>query len=60
MAHNDNEFAPKLSRLLNDKQERDLLAARAKERVVKEQSIEACGEKMRTIYEKLLQNARRK
>jgi glycosyltransferase involved in cell wall biosynthesis len=54
MAHNENEFAPKLARLLNDKQERDTLAARAKERVVKEQSLEACGQKMRELYQRLL------
>ena len=54
MAHNENEFAPKLSRLVDDRQERDLLAARAKERVVKEQSLEACGRKMRELYEHLL------
>jgi 1,2-diacylglycerol-3-alpha-glucose alpha-1,2-glucosyltransferase len=56
MAHNENEFAPKLARLLGDKQERDTLAARAKERVVKEQSLEACGAKMRTLYERLLRD----
>jgi len=54
MAQNENEFVPKLARLLENKPERDLLAARAKERVVKEQSLEACGEKMRTLYERLL------
>lgn len=54
MAHNENEFAPKLARLLNNKEERDLLAVRAKERVVKEQSLEACGRKMRELYIKLL------
>ncbi len=54
MAQNENEFIPKLARLLGNKQERDLLAARAKERVVKEQSLEACGEKMRTLYGRLL------
>jgi 1,2-diacylglycerol-3-alpha-glucose alpha-1,2-glucosyltransferase len=59
MAQNENEFAPKLARLLENKEERDLLAARAKERVVKEQSLEACGEKMRTLYEQLLSNRKR-
>jgi 1,2-diacylglycerol-3-alpha-glucose alpha-1,2-glucosyltransferase len=59
MAHNENEFAPKLARLLNNKQERDLLAARAKERVVKEQSLEACGQKMRGLYQRLLDNRKR-
>jgi spore maturation protein CgeB len=59
MAHNENEFAPKLARLLGNKQERDLLAARAKERVVKEHSIEACGEKMRELYERLLKERSR-
>ena len=54
MAHNENEFSPKLARLLNNQQERDLLAARAKERVVHEQSLEACAEKMRSLYEQLL------
>jgi spore maturation protein CgeB len=54
MAHNENEFAPKLARLLANRQERDLLAARAKERVINEQSLEACGKKMRELYEKLL------
>jgi 1,2-diacylglycerol-3-alpha-glucose alpha-1,2-glucosyltransferase len=57
MAHNENEFVPKLTRLLENKQERDLLAARAKERVVKEQSLEACGQKMRALYERLLEKA---
>ncbi len=59
MAQNENEFAPKLARLLENKEERDLLAARAKERVVKEQSLEACGEKMRMLYEQLLKNRKR-
>lgn len=58
MAQNENEFAPKLARLFGNKQERDLLAARAKERVVKEQSLEACGEKMRALYERLLKNSK--
>ena len=58
MAHSENEFAPKLARLLENQQERDLLAARAKERVVREQSLEACGEKMRGLYERLLKNRR--
>jgi len=60
MAHNEKECETKLARLMNDKDERDVLAARAKERVVKEQSLEACGAKMRGIYEGLLHNARRK
>ena len=60
MAHNENEFARKLARLMNNKQERDAFAARAKERVMKEQSLEACGQKMRGIYERLLQGVDRR
>ncbi len=59
MAHNENEFVPKLARLLSDGQERNLLVARAKERVIKEQSLEACGKKMRALYERLLKNRQR-
>jgi glycosyltransferase involved in cell wall biosynthesis len=54
MAHTENEFAPKLARLIENKEEREALAARAKERVFKEQSLEACGEKMRGLYEQLM------
>jgi 1,2-diacylglycerol-3-alpha-glucose alpha-1,2-glucosyltransferase len=59
MAQNENEFAPKLARLLENKEERDLLAARAKERVMNEQSLEACGQRMRGLYEQLLNNRKR-
>ncbi len=53
MAKAEEEFAPKLARLLNNKEEREALAARAKERVIREQSLEACGERMRGLYEML-------
>jgi glycosyltransferase involved in cell wall biosynthesis len=54
MAHNIEECHIKLQRLIEDKQERSTLAIRAKERMVQEQSLEACGEKMRIYYQKML------
>ncbi len=54
MAHDESEFAPKLARLLKNRQERELFAVRAKERVMREQSLEAIGKQMKMLYEKLL------
>ena len=60
MAHNEQECRDKLEELINNKEERDALAARAKERIIGEQSLEACGQKMRGIYERLLQGVDRR